>query len=141
MKNFIAKTWAILSIFLLLGSFLFGQQLQDLLVRAPFMKIDPAFSGGEVERTVNQGAYTVNIHEKVFPALIGEGDEGFRQVTIIKNDSTLNAFNIDRIAVDSLTSFQINNDIPIVSTAAHTDTIRVVGLSANKLIFRIQIGK
>ena len=105
------------------------------------MKIDPAFSGGEVERTVNQGAYTVNIHEKVFPALIGEGDEGFRQVTIIKNDSTLNAFNIDRIAVDSLTSFQINNDIPIVSTAAQTDTIRVVGLSANKLIFRIQIGK
>ena len=141
MKNFIAKTWAILSIFLLLGSFLFGQQLQDILVRAPFMKIDPSFSGGEVERTVNQGAYTVNIHEKVFPALIGEGDEGFRQITIIKNDSTLNAFNIDRIAVDSLTSFQINNDIPIVSTAAHTDTIRVVGLSANKLIFRIQTGK
>ncbi|MBO4772264.1 MAG: hypothetical protein J5595_06975 [Bacteroidales bacterium] len=141
MKNFIAKTWAILSIFLLLGSFLFGQQLQDLLVRAPFMKIDPSFSGGEVERTIESAPYTIQIHEKVFPALIGEGDEGFRQITIIKNDSTLNAFNIDRIAVDSLTSFQINNDIPIVSTAAQTDTIRVVGLSANKLIFRIQTGK
>ncbi|MBQ1883916.1 MAG: hypothetical protein II165_02745 [Bacteroidales bacterium] len=51
MKNFIAKFWAILSIFLLLGSFMFGQQLQDLLMKAPFMHIDPSFSGGEVERT------------------------------------------------------------------------------------------
>ena len=94
-----------------------------------------------MERTIESAPYTIQIHEKVFPALIGEGDEGFRQITITKSDITLNGFNIDRIAVDSLTSFQINNDIPIVSTAAQTDTIRVVGLSANKLIFRIQIGK
>ena len=141
MKNFIAKTWAILSIFLLLGSFLFGQQLQDLLVRAPFMKIDPSFSGGEVERTIESAPYTIQIHEKVFPALIGEGDEGFRQITIVKNDSTLNAFNIDRIAVDSLTTFQIKDNTPIVAQGTHTDTIREVGLSANKLIFRIQIEK
>ncbi len=141
MKNFIAKTWAILSIFLLLGSFLFGQQLQDLLVRAPFMKIDPSFSGGDVERTIESAPYTIQIHEKVFPALIGEGDEGFRQITITKSDTTLTTFNIDRIAVDSLTTFQIANNIPIVSTSAHTDTIHEPGLSDNKLIFRIPMKK
>ncbi|MBQ3618053.1 MAG: hypothetical protein II939_07810, partial [Bacteroidales bacterium] len=88
MKNFIAKFWAILSIFLLLGSFMFGQQLQDLLMKAPFMHIDPSYSGGEIENTIQSGCYTINIHKKVFPALIGEGCEGFRQITIINNDST-----------------------------------------------------
>ncbi len=138
MKNFISKFWAILTVFLLLGSLLFGQQLQSVLLRAPFMRIDPSFSGGEVERTIESGAYTVNIHEKVFPALIGEGDEGFRQITIVKNDSTLTTFNMNVFAVDSQTTVQIEGNTPIVCKGAQKDTIREVGLSEKKLIFRIE---
>jgi len=138
MKNFIAKTWAILSIFLLMCSFLFGQQLQSVLLRAPFMRIDPYYSGGEVERTVESSPYTIQIHEKVFPALIGEGDEGFRQITIVNNDSTLNCYNIDNLVVDSLTTVRIANNIPIVAVNGRTDTIREVGLSNKKMIFRIK---
>ena len=137
MKDFILKTLAILSVIALLMSFLCGGQLQELLIRAPFMKIDPSFSGGDVERTIESGAYTVNIHQKVFPALIGEGDEGFRQITIIKNDSTINAFNMDVFAVDSLTTARIDGNIPIVTRGTQTDTIREIGLSGKKLIFRI----
>ena len=114
MKNFIAKFWAILSIFLLLGSFMFGMQLQDLLMKAPFMRIDPSFSGGEVESTVNQGAYTINIHQKVFPALIGEGSEGFRQITVIKNDSAVTDYNIETFEVDLLTRVRVVDNVPIV---------------------------
>lgn len=138
MKNFIAKFWAILTVFLLLCSFLFGQQLQSILLRAPFMRIDPYYSGGEVERTVESSPYTIQIHEKVFPALIGEGDEGFRQITIVNNDSTLNCYNIDNLAVDSLTTVRIIENKPIVFVGGHTDTIREVGLSEKKLIFRIE---
>lgn len=138
MKNFIAKFWAILSIFLLLGSFMFGQQLQDLLMKAPFMHIDPSFSGGEVERTITQGIYTINIHQKVFPALIGEGSEGFRQITVIKNDSAVTDYNIETFEVDLLTRVRVVDNVPIVVKKEQTDTIRQVGLSDKKLIFRIE---
>lgn len=137
MKDFILKTLAILTVIALLMSFLCGAQLQELLLRAPFMKIDPSFSGGDVERTIESAPYSIKIHEKVFPALIGEGDEGFRQITIINNDSTRNDFNINAFAVDSLTTVQIKNNVPIVITGSKTDTIHVVGLSDKKLIFRI----
>lgn len=137
MKNFIAKFWAILSIFLLLGSFMFGQQLQELLMKAPFMRIDPSFSGGEVESTINQGAYTINIHQKVFPALIGEGSEGFRQITIINNDSTINNYNIHPFAADNETMVEVKDNVPIVTKKGLADTIIQKGLSDKKLIFRI----
>lgn|GEM_PF-2781892 len=137
MKNFIAKFWAILSIFLLLGSFMFGQQLQELLMKAPFMRIDPSFSGGEVESTINQGAYTINIHQKVFPALIGEGSEGFRQITVIKNDSTINNYNLEPFAADSLTTVKIVENVPEITKNGATFTIEEVGLSNKNLIFRI----
>ena len=141
MKNFIAKFWAILSIFLLLGSFMFGMQLQDLLMKAPFMRIDPSFSGGEVERTINQGIYTINIHQKVFPALIGEGKEGFRQITVIKNDSTINNYNLETFAADSITTVEVKNNLPIVTVNGKTDTIFITGKDAKKLIFRIDLVK
>ena len=137
MKNFIAKFWAILSIFLLLGSFMFGMQLQDLLMKAPFMHIDPSFSGGEVESTINQGVYTINIHQKVFPALIGEGSEGFRQITVIKNDSTINNYNLEPFAADSLTTVKIVENVPEITKNGTTFTIEEVGLSNKNLIFRI----
>ena len=138
MKNFIAKFWAILSIFLLLGSFMFGQQLQDLLMKAPFMHIDPSYSGGEIENTIQSECYTINIHKKVFPALIGEGSEGFRQITIIKNDSAVNNYNIKTFAVDSLTTIKIVDNVPEVTKGVSSFTINEVGLSDKKMIFRIK---
>lgn len=137
MKNFIAKFWAILSIFLLLGSFMFGQQLQDLLMKAPFMHIDPSYSGGEIENTIQSGCYTINIHKKVFPALIGEGSEGFRQITIINNDSTINNYNIPPFAADNETMVKVKDNVPIVTRKGLADTIIQKGLSDKKLIFRI----
>ena len=137
MKNFIAKFWAILSIFLLLGSFMFGAQLQDLLMKAPFMRIDPSFSGGEVESTVNQGAYTINIHQKVFPALIGEGSEGFRQITVIKNDSTITNYNIDTFEADPNTTVKVVDNVPEITKNGETYTISEKGVNNKKMIFRI----
>lgn len=137
MKNFIAKFWAILSIFLLLGSFMFGQQLQDLLMKAPFMHIDPSYSGGEIENTIESECYTINIHKKVFPALIGEGSEGFRQITIIKKDSTINNYNIPPFAADNETMVEVKDNVPIVTKKGLADTIIQKGLSDKKLIFRI----
>ncbi len=40
----------------------------------------PNYSGGEVARTVDHGAYQTEIHRPIFDALIGERKEGFIQV-------------------------------------------------------------
>ncbi len=40
----------------------------------------PNYSGGEVARTIDHGAYQTEIHRPIFDALIGERKEGFIQV-------------------------------------------------------------
>ncbi|MBQ1884232.1 MAG: hypothetical protein II165_04350, partial [Bacteroidales bacterium] len=104
---------------------------------APFMHIDPSYSGGEIENTIQSECYTINIHKKVFPALIGEGSEGFRQITIINNDSTINNYNIPTFAADSETMVEVKDNVPIVTKKGLADTIIQKGLSDKKLIFRI----
>lgn len=46
----------------------------------------PNYSGGEVVRTIDHGAYQTEIHRPVFDALIGEHKEGFIQVAWRKAD-------------------------------------------------------
>ena len=46
----------------------------------------PNYSGGEVTRTVDHGAYQTEIHRPIFDALIGEHKEGFIQVAWRKAD-------------------------------------------------------
>ena len=47
----------------------------------------PTYSGGEVVRTIDHGAYQTEIHRPVFDALIGETKEGFIQVAWRKADT------------------------------------------------------
>jgi hypothetical protein len=47
----------------------------------------PTYSGGEVVRTVDHGAYQTEIHRPIFDALIGETKEGFIQVAWRKADA------------------------------------------------------
>jgi len=44
------------------------------------LKISPVFSGGEIVRTLDRGAYRVFIHRPVFDSLAGERSSGFVQV-------------------------------------------------------------
>ena len=50
------------------------------LAKLPFMKIHPAFSGGEADRSYLSDSLTVTINRPVFPALFGEAKNGFVQV-------------------------------------------------------------
>lgn len=141
MRNFIFTTIAVLSIVLLLASFMFGGQLQNLLMKAPFMKVDPIFSGGEIEKVVENESYTITIKEKQFPALIGESDEGFRQIEITCSDSTICNYNISQINIDSLYDFKVENDEPILIDSNSNET-KIAGSKSNKsLIFRIFYSK
>ena len=50
------------------------------IARLTFMKINPIYSGGEVVRQIELENYTIELHEPVFEALIGESSEGFVQL-------------------------------------------------------------
>ena len=141
MKNFAAKFIAVASIFMLLGAFMFGQQLQDLLMKAPFMKIDPYYSGGEIEKSISLDNYSINIYQEVYPALIGEGKEGFRQVAIFSNDSTITDYNIQPFDIDGNTKVKIENNVAtIIDGNGNTTTVKVAKSSKN-LIFRIPLNR
>ncbi|MBR4441322.1 MAG: hypothetical protein IKS00_07225 [Bacteroidales bacterium] len=141
MKNFAAKFLAVASIFVLLGAFMFGQQLQNLLMKAPFMKIDTYYSGGEIEKTISLDNYSINIYQEVYPALIGEGKEGFRQVAIYPNDSTIKEYNIRPFDIDGNTKVIIENNVAtIIDGNGNTSTVKVAKSSKN-LIFRIPLNR
>jgi hypothetical protein len=50
------------------------------LISVTGLTISPKYSGGEVVRTIDHGAYQTQVHRMVFDALIGERKEGFIQV-------------------------------------------------------------
>ena len=52
----------------------------ELMVSATGVTVSPWFTGGEVVRSIDHGAYQTHIHRPVFDALIGERREGFVQV-------------------------------------------------------------
>ncbi len=52
------------------------------LAQAPFMKIHPRYSGGEVVRSYSSGGAFWQVHRAVFDGLIGERRGGFVQVDV-----------------------------------------------------------
>ena len=60
---------------------LFGfPHFEKAIAGLPFMKVSDKFAGGPVLNVIEHGAYKTEIHEPVFPALIGQGASGFVQV-------------------------------------------------------------
>lgn len=80
LKSVLGYTWAVFCFLIILATFLGNQKFSQALSRAPFMKINPLYSGGEVEKIVDHLTYKTLIHRPVFEALIGESAEGFVQV-------------------------------------------------------------
>jgi len=54
--------------------------LGDVLIKVTGLKTSANYTGGEVVRTVDHGAYQTQIHRMVFDALFWERKEGFIQV-------------------------------------------------------------
>jgi len=72
--------WAVACVVVVLVEFMAEKPLGGYLVSVTGIKVSPRFTGGEVIRTVDHGAYRTVIHRPVFDGLIGERREGFIQV-------------------------------------------------------------
>jgi hypothetical protein len=79
--------WAVLCLVIVLVMFPGLDSCSRHLAKLPFMKINPAFSGGDTATTICYDNYTLYIHEPVFAALIGESSKGFVQLDWTWKDS------------------------------------------------------
>ncbi len=82
LKSILGYSAAALSILVMLatlGVFVMSD-LPESFLSATGLVTSPNYSGGEVVRTIDHGAYRTAIHRPVFDALIGERKEGFIQV-------------------------------------------------------------
>ena len=80
LKGILGYIWAFLTVFIVLATFVGNDYFSGKLASATGITISPWFSGGEIVRTIDHGAYTTYIHRPVFDALIGERREGFIQL-------------------------------------------------------------
>ena len=80
MKSVLGYSWAVVCFLIILATFFGNQKFSQALSRAPFMKINPLYSGGDVEKIIDHLTYKTLIRRPVFEALIGESSEGFVQI-------------------------------------------------------------
>jgi len=83
-----AYLWAIACVFLIPVTFIGNDGFAKQLAKLPFMKVNPIYSGGEIDRIVGDSSLKITIYKPVFEALIGESSTGFVQVKF-EGDSLL----------------------------------------------------
>lgn len=79
-KSIMGYTWAILAFIIALVTFLGNDSFSRELASATGITVSPWYSGGEVVKTIEHGAYKTSLHRPVFDSLIGQTKEGFVQI-------------------------------------------------------------
>lgn len=80
LKSLLGYAWAILILFIVLATFLGNGYFSRELTLATGITISPWFSGGEIVKVIEHGAYRTLIHRPVFDGLLTERKTGFIQV-------------------------------------------------------------
>ena len=80
LKGILGYIWAFLAVFIVLATFMGIDYFSKQLASATGITVSPWFSGGEIVRTIDHGAYKTYLHRPVFDALIGEKRKGFIQL-------------------------------------------------------------
>lgn len=85
-----AYTWAFFCVLLIPITFVGNYQFASLLAKMPFMKVNPVFTGGEIDRTIEKDSLKIIINKPVFEALIGKSSKGFVQIKFSGNNQLPN---------------------------------------------------
>jgi hypothetical protein len=75
-----AYSAAVLCIVVAVATFVGNRFFAESLAGATGIKVSPAFSGGEVRKTMSFNGYEVKIHEPVFTGLFSPRKNGFVQI-------------------------------------------------------------
>jgi hypothetical protein len=81
LRSILGYTAAVLSFVVMVGAFPALEIFGEPLITATGLTVSPNYTGGEVTRTIDYGAYQMQVHRMVFDdVLIGERRTGFIQV-------------------------------------------------------------
>lgn len=72
--------WAVAGLIFIIWVFPGFQKVNEKVASLPFMKINPNFSGGEVERRLVSPVCTLDIRRPVFDGLVRQRRNGFVQI-------------------------------------------------------------
>ena len=122
--SFLAYVWASLATPLILALFIGLGAWQQQLLKLPFMRIDPVYSGGEVVDSLVADDYKIMIHERVFPGVFSESDDGFVQMDITSS--------LDFVSVDSLPLAGRLTDICLTSDSISLPDFDVINWSRTR---------
>jgi len=131
-RNILSATgyaWAFLCLMIIPVMFIGNDFFSGLLAKAPFMKVHPRFSGGDVIKTIEHASYRTHVHRPVFDALIGESASGFIQISWepLKGIPAVIDEEIDYDG-DGKTDFQIHLDTDSGKSSLRSSSPSVVSL-------------
>ena len=79
-KIIVGISWAFLGLIMIIVLFPGLNNLSGSVARLPFMKLNPRYSGGEIENQIVTGSCTLNIRKPVFNGFFRERERGFVQL-------------------------------------------------------------
>ncbi|MBU1205562.1 MAG: hypothetical protein KKH04_01325 [Proteobacteria bacterium] len=80
LKGLLGYIWAFPALFIVLATYVGNSYFSEKLASATGIIVSPWYSGGEIVRTIDHGAYKTYIHRPIFDGLIGEREKGFIQL-------------------------------------------------------------
>jgi len=79
-RSIAGYAWAVACMVAVLATFSGNNYLSAKLASATGVTVSPMYSGGEIVRSIDHGAYRTVIRHPVFDGLLGERKEGFIQI-------------------------------------------------------------
>jgi hypothetical protein len=80
LKSIMGYVWAVAALFIVLVTFFGNGYFSRTLATATGITVSPLYSGGNVVKVIDHGAYKTSIHRPVFDSLIGQTKKGFVQI-------------------------------------------------------------
>lgn len=111
LKAFLGYTAAVLTLFIVLATFIANDFFAKEFVNITSLKVSPIYTGGEVSRTLSFKNYNIKIHNPVFQGLFSDRSKGFVEVDYEgRNIPKMISQNID-FDSDGKNDFYIRYDI------------------------------
>jgi len=96
LKAFLGYTAAVLSLFVVLATFIANDFWAKEFVNITSLKVSPIYTGGEVNKTISFKDYNIKIHKPVFQGLFSDRSKGFVEIDYAgKNIPTVISQSID----------------------------------------------
>jgi len=80
LKSILGYTWAVAALIIVLATFFGNDYFSRALASATGITVSPWYSGGDIVKVIDHGAYKTSIHRPVFDSLIGQTKKGFVQI-------------------------------------------------------------